>query len=134
DGRLFVWEKAGRVWIVENGIKSATPFMDLTEEVGGFRDYGFLGFALHPDFYSNGYVYVLYTVDHYYLTHFGTPSYSPTVDNLDQLHDTIGRLVRYTARSSDGFRSIDLASRKVLVGESITTGFPHLDQSHCIGS
>jgi hypothetical protein len=60
-----------------------------------------LGFALHPNFYSNGYVYLLYVVDYYYLISFGTPGYDPNQSTT--LHDTIGRLVRYTANSSDGF-------------------------------
>src|SRR5258706_12142519 len=47
---------------------------------------------------------------------------------------TIPRIPRYTARGSDGFRSVDPASRKVLVGESITNGFPSLYLSHGIGS
>ena len=47
---------------------------------------------------------------------------------------TIHRITRYTARSSDGFRSVDLASRKILLGDSITNGFPSLYQSHGICS
>src|SRR5262245_19536759 len=34
DGRMLVWEKAGRVWIVEDGGKSAAPLIDISEEVG----------------------------------------------------------------------------------------------------
>ena len=37
DGRMFVWERAGRIWIVENGVKSAQPFLDISDEVGGWR-------------------------------------------------------------------------------------------------
>ncbi|HKQ67751.1 MAG TPA: PQQ-dependent sugar dehydrogenase [Polyangiaceae bacterium] len=134
DGRLFVWEKAGKVWIVENGVKAATPFIDLSEEVGNWRDFGLLGFALHPDFYDNGYVYLLYEVDYYHLKNYGTAGYRPVAANLDKQHDTIGRLVRYTAEAKSGYRSVDLASRKVLVGESISTGFPILHLSHGVGS
>src|ERR1041385_758339 len=46
-GRIYVWERAGRVWIVENGIKATPPLIDLSEEVGGWRDFGLLGFAFH---------------------------------------------------------------------------------------
>src|SRR4030095_9481660 len=38
DGRAYVWERAGRIWIVENGAKSATPFLDIRDEVAGYRD------------------------------------------------------------------------------------------------
>jgi Glucose / Sorbosone dehydrogenase len=55
DGRMFVWERAGRIWIVENGVKTSTSFLDISPEVGGWRDFGLLGFCLHPDFYTNGY-------------------------------------------------------------------------------
>jgi glucose/arabinose dehydrogenase len=132
DGRMFVWEKGGRVWNVEGGVKAAQPLIDLSEEVGNWRDFGLLGFALDPDFYSNGYVYLLYVVDYHHLKYFGTPQYNPTAN--EYFHDTIGRLVRYTATAASGFRSIDYGSRRVLIGESITTGIAILHQSHGTGS
>src|SRR4030095_2447972 len=105
---------------------SATPFLDLREEVGGWRDFGLLSVCLHPDFYRNGYVYLYYLVDHHHAKYFGTSSYDPGVDEYFQ--PTISRRPRYTARSSDGFRSVDLTSRKVLLGESITNGIPSIHQ------
>ena len=103
SGRAFVWERGGRVWIVEDDIKQPVPLLDLAEEVGNWRDFGMLGFALDPQFLSNGYVYALYVVDYHHLKHFGTPQYDPSVN--EYFHDTIGRLVRYRAKSSDGFVS-----------------------------
>ena len=132
DGRMYAWERTGKVWMVENGVKSATPFIDLREEVGGWRDFGLLGFCLHPNFYQNGYVYLFYMVDHHHAKYFGTPTYDPAVDEYYMA--TISRLTRYTARASDGFRSVDPASRKVLLGESIANGIPSLHQSHGSGS
>jgi glucose/arabinose dehydrogenase len=132
DGRMFVWERGGRVWNVEHGVKAAAPLIDLSEEVGAWRDFGLLGFALDPYFYENGFIYLLYVVDFHHLEHFGTPQYNPTAN--EYFHDTIGRLVRYTAKASDGFRSVDYGSRHVLIGESITTGIPILHQSHGTGS
>ncbi len=132
DGRMFVWERAGRVWNVENGVKAAEPLLDIAEEVGSWRDFGMLGFALDPHFEENGYVYALYVVDYHYLKYFGTPEYSSTTNQY--FHDTIGRLTRFTANAADGFHSIDYASRKVLIGESMSTGFPLLHQSHGVGS
>ncbi|MEM7234590.1 MAG: PQQ-dependent sugar dehydrogenase, partial [Planctomycetota bacterium] len=58
DGRMFVWERGGRIWIYENGAKQL--FLDISDEVGGWRDYGLLGVALHPNFYNTGHVYLLY--------------------------------------------------------------------------
>ena len=131
-GRAYVWERVGRVWIVENGVKQSPPLIDLSEEVGGWRDHGLLGFALHPSFRQNGQIFLAYTVDHHHLTKFGTTNYHSASNEYSMA--TIHRITRYTARASDGFRSIDPASRRVLLGESITNGFPSLYQSHGICS
>lgn len=130
--RAYVWERAGRVWIVENGVKLGTPLVDIREEVCNWGDYGLLGFAMDPDFRQNGYVYLLYVVDRHHLLTFGTPQYNAGTTITGQA--TIGRLTRYTARRSDDFRTVDPASRRVLVGESIGTGFPFMHSSHGVGS
>ncbi|MBI5362042.1 MAG: PQQ-dependent sugar dehydrogenase, partial [Planctomycetes bacterium] len=91
-----------------------------------------LGFALDPAFLANGRIYLLYVVDHHHLAHFGTPAYDPNSD--EYFLDTIGRVTRYTCDASTGFRSVDPASRMVLVGESISTGIPVLNQSHGLGA
>jgi glucose/arabinose dehydrogenase len=131
-GRMYIWERAGRVWIVENGVKLSPPLIDISEEVGGWRDFGLLAFAFHPNFRQNGYIYLGYTVDHHHLTKFGTTNYQSSSN--EYFTATIHRVTRYTARASDDFRSVDPASRRILVGESITNGFPSLYQSHGIGS
>ena len=132
NGRMFVWEKAGRVWIVENGIKNPTPLIDISEEVGDWRDFGLLGFALDPGFLSNGHIYLLYVVDRHHMLNFGTGSYSPTTD--EYFNATIGRITRYTANVGDNFESVDYGSRLILVGETASTGFPLLHQAHGVGS
>jgi len=129
---MFVWEKAGRLWEVTGSARAATPLLDISDEVGDWRDFGMLGVALDPNFLTNGYIYLLYVVDYYYLTNFGTATYDPT--HNEYFHDTIGRIVRYTARSSDNFTSVDYSSRLVLLGESMSTGCPILHQSHGVGS
>lgn len=129
--RMYVWERIGLVWIVEDGVKSAAPLIDLREEVGAWRDYGLLGFALHPNFQQNGFIYLFYVVDRHHLLNAGTPNYNPATDQY--LAATIGRITRYTARASDNYRSVDPGSRRVLLGETISTGFPILHQSHGTG-
>lgn len=131
-GRAYVWERGGRVWIVENGIKQSPPLIDISEEVGGWRDHGLLGFALDPNFRQNGQIFLAYTVDHHHLTKFGTTNYHS--DTNEYFMATIHRITRYTAWATNGFRTVDPASRKVLLGESITNGFPSLYQSHGICS
>ncbi len=132
NGRTYVWERAGRVWIVENGVKRATPLIDIHDEVGGWRDFGLLGFALHPNFAQNGWIYLYYVVDRHHLMNAGTPSYSPTTDTYYQA--TIGRITRYTALASDGFNSVDPGSRLVLTGATPDDGCPILYESHGTGS
>lgn len=132
DGRMFVWERGGKVWAVTNGVKSATPFLDISEEVGNWGDFGMHGFCLDPDFTINGRVYLLYTVDHHYLTKFGTANYNPNTS--ETFVGSIGRVTRYTANAGNGFQTIDYASRKVLLGESITNGIPTVHMSHGMGT
>jgi PKD repeat protein len=133
DGRLFLWERGGRVWwIGADGHEHTEPFIDISDEVGAWRDHGLLGFALHPDFLQNGHVYLFYVVDRHHLFNSGLPSYDPNANQY--FAATIGRITRYTARASDGLHTVDPASRLVLVGESPTTGFPIVDVSHGVGT
>jgi glucose/arabinose dehydrogenase len=133
DGRMFVWEKGGRLWRVSpDGTRFPTPFLDIQEEVGDWRDYGMLGVALHPNFLSNGYFYVLYVVDYHHLKYFGTPSYSPATN--EYYKDTIGRVTRYQADPATNFETLKANSRAVLIGETMATGCPIASQSHGVGS
>lgn len=83
-------EKGGKVfvcnWNGTNYIKQSTAVLDISPEVGNWRDHGMLGFALDPDFEINGLIYVLYVVDRHYLMNFGTGSYNAaTVQIMLQL-------------------------------------------------
>lgn len=128
--QMFVWEKSGKVWVVENNIKSL--LIDISEEVGNWVDFGLLGFALHPEFETNGYFYLLYMVDRHHLLHYGTSTYSATAN--EYLNATIGRLTRYTAAKLTNGYSADLNSRKILIGSTKSTGVPSLHKSHGVGS
>ncbi|WP_280151006.1 PQQ-dependent sugar dehydrogenase [Piscinibacter sp. XHJ-5] len=59
DGRFFVCEQGGVLRVVRNGALTGTPFHTFQVDDAGER--GLLGVALHPDFASNGWVYVYYT-------------------------------------------------------------------------
>ncbi|MEU4562937.1 discoidin domain-containing protein [Actinoplanes sp. NPDC023936] len=64
DGRIFVAEKAGRIKVFDSiADTSATLFADLSVNVHNQNDRGLLGLALHPDFPTAPWVYVLYTYD-----------------------------------------------------------------------
>lgn len=84
--RFFVIEKnTGRVKLVENGAVVATV-LDLP--VNNASERGLLGIALHPDFASNGYVYLYYTRS------------STGTDTSTQSAWTDNRVERYTWNSS----------------------------------
>jgi len=131
DGRAFVWEKGGKVWTVTNGVKSASPIIDISSEVRNFADYGMLGLALDPAFATNGRVYLLYAVDYYDLVNMGQPGYNPAGSQSQR--DSIGRITRYALNPANGFTSVLPGSRTVLLGESASTGFPLVHQSHGVG-
>lgn len=65
DGRMFVFDQIGKVWIIQNGTTLPTPFLDVTGRLvalgvsgpGSYDERGLLGFALHPDFANNHKVY-----------------------------------------------------------------------------
>ena len=119
NGRMYVWEKRGRVWIVENGVRLPDPLLNIDQEVGNWGDYGLLGFALDPDFLSNGRIYCMYTVDRHHLLYFGTANYDQFASEPNAA--CIVRITRYTANGPT-FNTVNYGSRQVLLGETISTG------------
>ncbi len=131
-GQMYAWEKGGRVWVIDtNGVRLPVPLIDISEEVGDWRDHGLLGFALHPDFRVNGFFYLYYTVDRHHLLHFGTPQYNPASNQY--FSATISRVTRYQASSATNFTTTVPGSRLVLIGETKKTGIPVLHESHSGG-
>ena len=127
--KMFVWERGGKVWVVESGQKKL--FIDISPEVGGYRDLGLLGFALHPQFETNGYFYLYYTVDRHHLLYYGTSQYSVTANEFNNA--TIGRLTRYTAQTTPGGYTVDTLTRNILIGATASTGIPELYEFHHVG-
>lgn len=60
-GRLYVTEQAGRVRIVENGIRFSTPFLDIQNRVSCCGERGLLSIAFHPAYQANGFFFANYT-------------------------------------------------------------------------
>mgnify|MGYP003575554684 CR=1 FL=1 len=60
DGRIFVCQQGGALRVIKNGALLPTPFMTLTVDPAGER--GLLGIAFDPNFSSNHFLYVYYTV------------------------------------------------------------------------
>jgi glucose/arabinose dehydrogenase len=64
-GRLIVIDQIGKLYVIDaNGNKLATPFIDLTSRMTtlnpGFDERGLLGVAFHPDYASNGRLFIYY--------------------------------------------------------------------------
>ena len=59
--RLFVVEKTGKIVIVKNGARLATPFLDITSKVSTGGEQGLLSMAFDPSYATNGRFYVDYT-------------------------------------------------------------------------
>jgi glucose/arabinose dehydrogenase/fibronectin type 3 domain-containing protein len=122
SGRIFVWERTGRVWIIDQTNPVTTPFLDISPEVLAWHDHGMLGFALAPAFEQNGFVYMLFAVDRHHLMNCDSPvdgapvcngTYSAsttwlpdaqwldpptnTIANPGFRKATLGRVVRYQA-------------------------------------
>ena len=124
--KMFVWERPGRVWVVVSGQRQLV--LDISPEVGGWADHGLLGFALDPDFNTNGYMYLLYVVDRHYLMNFGTANYNPATNDYNSA--TIGRITRYTATAAGTGYTVNPASRKILLGTTKSNGIPSTFNGH----
>jgi glucose/arabinose dehydrogenase len=61
DPRLFVVEQRGRIWIIQDGQRLATPFLDIDDIVRSGGERGLLSMAFHPSYAANGSFYVSYT-------------------------------------------------------------------------
>lgn len=63
-GRLFVVEQDGVIWVIEGGQVLETPLLDVQNELdappSAGDERGLLGLALHPDFASNGRLFVYF--------------------------------------------------------------------------
>ncbi len=61
SSRIYVVEQAGRIKVVENGRVREQPFVDLSDRTAAGGEQGLLSVAFHPDYATNGRVFVDYT-------------------------------------------------------------------------
>jgi glucose/arabinose dehydrogenase len=128
DGRIFVSEQRGRIYILEPDggaadprtgyTKVSTPFLEIEDEVLFHWDRGLLGLALDPDFENNGWVYFAYMVETNGIV--GGPP--------DLIHDSYTRVERVQASLADP-NVADESTRQVLIGATWDTGIPSTHQS-----
>jgi glucose/arabinose dehydrogenase len=98
DGYIYVAEQAGI--IKRFSASNTTPeqvFKIETAKIVSGGEAGLLGLALHPDFKSNGYVYMYYTVP--------LPAGTPVVDRVRVFQSKVSRF-----KSDDGGKTIDAGS------------------------
>jgi glucose/arabinose dehydrogenase len=58
DSRLFIAERPGRIRILKNGTLLPASFLDISSRVFTDGEAGLLSFAFHPQFSTNGFVFV----------------------------------------------------------------------------
>ncbi|MDQ2964588.1 MAG: PQQ-dependent sugar dehydrogenase [Chloroflexota bacterium] len=60
-GRLFVVDQGGRIWLVRDGRRAETPFVDIAAQVTAGGEQGLLGLAFHPSFPDDPRFFTYYT-------------------------------------------------------------------------
>ncbi len=123
DGSRLVVEKAGVIrTVTATGLKLPTPFIDLSARVLSNDDRGLLGVAIDPDFASNRWVYMLYTVD-------------PDSNGVDDNIPAFARLERYQASAANPAVA-DLSTRQILIGGGFADGIPEPPRNmhHMVGT
>lgn len=65
SGRLFICQKEGKIWVIQDGRVLGTPLLDLSSKMvavnPGYDERGLLGLAFHPQFKTNHKFYVYYS-------------------------------------------------------------------------
>ena len=117
NSRMYIAQQNGVVRLFENGTLLPTPFIDISDQVNGVRDRGLLGIAVHPNFATNPYVYLLYTYDPPEVYQPGNIS-GPGLSGPDEAGNRPSRLVRVTADASTGYRTAIPGSAVILLGEN----------------
>lgn len=61
--RVFVAEQGGviKVFVNEEAVTVSTSFLDISRRTVSTSELGLLGFAFHPDYTKNGFIYIMYT-------------------------------------------------------------------------
>ena len=60
DGRIFACQQTGELRVIKNGTLLATPFVSLSVSSSGER--GLIGVTVDPNYLSNHYIYLYYTL------------------------------------------------------------------------
>lgn len=115
DGsNMYVSLQSGEVKVVHNGVLQSQPFIDISPIVNNVRDRGLLSIAVHPEFETNPYVYLLFTYD--------PPEVfeNSGVAGPDGKGNRAGRLIRVTADANNDYKTAIAGSEVVLLGTNST--------------
>jgi glucose/arabinose dehydrogenase len=63
DPRLFIVERSGLIYVYENEVRRATPFLDVSSSIAAGGEQGLLGLAFHPSYGCNGEFFIYYTTN-----------------------------------------------------------------------
>jgi glucose/arabinose dehydrogenase len=114
SNRVFIAQQDGIVRVAQNGSLLTTPFIDIRSEVNGVRDRGLLGLAVHPNFPTQPYVYLLYTYD-------PPQTVGRTgLDGPDQIGNRVARMIRVEADSAANYNRAKANSAVVILGTNST--------------
>ncbi len=61
DARLFIVERAGRIRVLQGGAVEPAPLLDISARVSTQGEGGLLSMAFHPQYASNGFLFLYYT-------------------------------------------------------------------------
>ncbi|GET42875.1 DUF4347 domain-containing protein [Microseira wollei] len=121
DGRnMFIAQKDGVVRVVKDGTLQSTAFINISGQVNNVRDRGLLGMAIHPNFATNPYVYLLFTYDPPEASNNINPG--TNLDDPDGAGNRPSRLIRVTATTDPVTGNITAVpgSEVVLLGKNST--------------
>ncbi len=117
DGRMFVAHQSGLVLIYDG--ETTTEFIDISDEVNNNWNRGLIGIAVHPEFPTAPYVYLLYTYDPPELP--GAPG---AVDGKDGYGARVSRLLRVAADPAQGYTvalpATEPDARRLILGTNST--------------
>ncbi len=105
NGKVFIAQKDGHIRVWNNGTLQSADFLDLSSQVNNNGDRGLLGIAVHPNFPTAPYVYLLFTHD------------PPTI-TADGSGARVSRLIRVSADAGNNFNTAILNSAVVLLGSN----------------
>lgn len=88
SGNLYIIDQIGKVWVIDDsGALQEEPFLDVSDQMvslsANYDERGLLGLAFHPDYESNGRLFVYYTAP----PNAGGPEAGEMWDNISRISE-----------------------------------------------